>query len=673
MRGLVARVKRVFSRKGHSFFTRLAQRWGAIPTPSAHRAAYSTWVANRSLKLRAGVPEGWNLVAPLAGPFPRVGIVLHVFYPELLEELLDGLSEMPVEFDLLVTNASGTEITIDPERLPTLREVRIYPVENRGRDILPLVQLVNAGLLEPYEVVGKFHTKRSAWRSEHPELEGTGDDWRSSLLGDLLGSASIRHALSRLASDSSVGVITSTASVLGSEFWGDNEEVTGELLRRLQLPLEPEALRFAAGSMYWARGFVLQGLWSLALSSADFEDELGQNNATTAHAIERLIGILAIEAGYRVIETGGRVDESAWRRFDSAAVVEPRARAIPFYLPQFHPFPENDRWWGKGFTEWSNVAAAKPVYHGHTQPFLPADLGYYDLRNPWVIPQQEELAREAGLDGFMFYHYWFAGTTLMRLPVESLAESGTTPFCLMWANENWTRRWDGEDAEILIEQKHDEVPAKKFIDSVMDLLTHERYLTIDGKPVIAVYRIGQIPKFESVVGKWRKAAVEAGLPGLTVLTVDVGSGMQGILDEPSAHGLDGILEFPPHRHHWQLETSVTTQDGRFEGELLSYRAMADGAVSRLADGVAADRYPGVMAGFDNTSRRQWASTIWHGANPYTYRRWLRASIDALADRTPDERVVFINAWNEWAESAVLEPSQRFGHTFLLATRDALHS
>ncbi|MGX5680783.1 glycoside hydrolase family 99-like domain-containing protein [Schumannella luteola] len=630
-------------------------------------------MTGRSLKIRAGAPEGWAGMTPIEGPFPRVGIVLHVFYPELLDELIDGLSEMPVEFDLLVTNASGEDLQIDEARMPQLREARVLPVENRGRDILPLVHLVNAGLLNPYEVIGKFHTKRSTWRAEHPELDGTGDDWRSSLLGDLLTGDAARHALSRLAANPDVGIVTSTASVLGPEFWGDNEDVARELLLRLQLPLEPASLRFAAGSMYWVRGFVLQGLWGLALTASDFEEEAGHTNGTVAHAMERLIGVLAAEAGLRVVETGGAVDADAWQRFAPDADVRPLARAVPFYLPQFHPFPENDAWWGKGFTEWSNVAAGRPVYLGHTQPFLPADLGFYDLRADWVQPAQEELARGAGIDGFMVYHYWFAGTTLMRLPVDTLAASGSTPFCIMWANENWTRRWDGEDAEVLIEQRHNDVPAKKFIDSVMDLLTHENYLRVGGKPVLAVYRIGQLPKLNKVLTEWRKAAADAGLPGLTILTVDVGAGMQGILDEPSEHGLDGVLEFPPHRHHWALEPSILELDPRFEGTVLSYRMMADAAIERVAEGIAPDRYPGVMAGFDNTARRQWASTVWHGANPYTYRRWLRATVDALAERDADDRVVFINAWNEWAESAVLEPSQRFGHTFLLATRDALHA
>lgn len=669
-----ARLKRVVARKGLSFFTRLARRWNAVIPPSPHPAAFWAWAFNRSTKVSSGYQEGWLAIEPIAGPFPRVAVVLHVFYPELVSELLEGLEEMPVPFDLIVTNATGSALELDTSRLDAMREMRVYPVENRGRDILPLVHLVNAGILNPYEVIGKFHTKKSAWRAEHPELAGSGDDWRTSLLGDLLGADAITRALSHLGSDSSVGIVTSTASLLGPAFWGDNQPVSRELLLRLQLQLDESTLRFAAGSMYWARGFVLQGLRALDLSASDFDEELGQTNATTAHALERLIGVLTAEAGLRVIETGGSVDAEGWRRYLPDVAVSPRARAVPFYLPQYHPFEENDRWWGKGFTEWSNVAAAKPLFPGHWQPFLPGDLGFYDLRDPGVLRAQSALAREAGIEGFMYYYYWFAGTQLMSMPVEQNAAMGTDgTFCIMWANENWTRRWDGADDDVLIAQNHEDVPAKRFIDDVLHLLRNERYLTIGGAPVIAVYRVGQIPKFEKVVKQWRKAAAEAGIPRIKVLSVNVGEGMQGLMSDPTAHGLDGSLEFPPHRHHWALEPTELELDPRFDGTILSYRLMVEEAERRFEKPVPATNYPGVMVGFDNTSRRQWAPTTWYGANPYTFRRWLRATIDAVSDREFDERVVFINAWNEWAESAVLEPSQRFGHSMLLAVRDALYS
>jgi len=274
----------------------------------------------------------------------------------------------------------------------------------------------------------------------------------------------------------------------------------------------------------------------------------------------------------------------------------------------------------------------------------------------------------------MYYYYWFAGKKLMDMPIEELAAgSGDQPFCIMWANENWTRRWDGSEQNILIAQDYDRVSAKQFIHDVLHLITDPRYIRIDGKPVIAVYRITQIPDHVEVIAHWREVAAEAGLPGLTVLTVDVGTSMQGVEGELAAHGLDAYLEFAPHNMFWgSLPRENRGLDPRFQGNLLSYPAMAEHAERRLNTEPPAHRYPGVMVNFDNTARRQWQPDMWYGSNPYTFRRWLNTTVSSVMERDRDERVVFVNAWNEWAEGAILEPSQRYGRTYLLAVRDVLH-
>ena len=195
-------------------------------------------------------------------------------------------------------------------------------------------------------------------------------------------------------------------------------------------------------------------------------------------------------------------------------------------------------------------------------------------------------------------------------------------------------------------------------------------MRIDGKPVIAIYRPTQIPNFEAVLEHWRAVAEEAGIGDLFILTVDVGRGMDGVVGDPKAHGIDAFLEFAPHNRRWTpLLRDDLLVDSRFEGNILSYAAMVRDAELNLLRPVEEHRYPGIMVNFDNTARRQWQPDLWYGANPYTFRRWLDAAVSAVADREPDHRVVYINAWNEWAEGAVLEPSQRFGSTFLLATRD----
>jgi lipopolysaccharide biosynthesis protein len=646
----------------------------------ASPADFSTWLDRIGGRSVAGHPESWKLRAdlPLESP-SRVAAVVHVYYVDLLPEILRSLESIPVEFDLLITNASGREISVDPDSITLLRHVQVLEVANHGRDILPLVSVVNAGLLDPYELIVKVHTKESAWRTGH-DLGGSGAEWRGELLGGLLGSSpDVERILSAFAERPELGVLTSDGSVLGPEYWGDNQATTRTLLRRMELGFDESRLRFPAGSMYWIRGFLLQGLRALNLSADDFEEEAGQVNATTAHALERIVGLLTAEAGQTVEEVGSTLDSAptgeSWQRFRPESSRFPRARVLPFYLPQFHPIPENDRWWGTGFTEWTNVAPARPVYAGHHQPKVSRDLGFYDLRLDRVREQQVNLAREHGVSGFMYYYYWFAGKRMLALPIERMAGGdGDFPFCIMWANENWTRRWDGRSDDVLIGQNYDEVPAETFIDDILPFLLDARYLKVDGRPLLSVYRPGQMDDFPAVVKAWRKRASEHNLE-LHIVSVDVAKEFDALDGPPDEAGLDGLMGFPPHNCLWSwLPHEGLGVNPRFTGNLLSYADLVQDAERRLSRGGVDDgSFPGVMVTFDNTARRQWNSDLWFGSNPYTFRRWLAAAVRSVAHRETSERIVFVNAWNEWAEGAVLEPSDRFGSTFLLAVRDVVHS
>jgi lipopolysaccharide biosynthesis protein len=651
---------------------------GPVAAP-ASPADFGMWLSRIGGRNVAGYPESWKLRTdlPLASPC-RVAAVVHVYYANLLPEILHNLGSIPVEFDLFVTNASGREVSIETGSIPLLHNVRVLDVANHGRDILPLVALVNANLLDPYELIVKVHTKESAWRAQH-DLGGSGAAWRDELLGALLGSsANVEHILSAFAERPELGVLTSDGSVLGPEYWGDNQLTTHTLMRRMELGFDESQLRFPAGSMYWIRGFLLQGLRALNLSAADFEKEAGQVNSTTAHALERMVGLLTAEAGQTVEEAGPALAmapaSESWHRFGAGSGRSPRARVLPFYLPQFHPIPENDRWWGTGFTEWTNVAAARPVFAGHHQPKVSRDMGFYDLRLDQVREQQVDLAREHGISGFMYYYYWFAGKRMLQLPIERLAAAdGDFPFCIMWANENWTRRWDGRSDDVLIGQNYEEVAAETFIDDILPFLLDDRYLKVDGKALVSVYRPGQMADFPAVVKAWRKRAAEHNLE-LHVVSVDVAKEFDALQGTPEEAGLDGLMGFPPHNCLWSwLPHEGLGVDRRFTGNLLSYRDLVQDSEKRLARGVDDGSFPGVMVTFDNTARRQWNSDLWFGSNPYTFRRWLAAAVRAVAHRDASERIVFVNAWNEWAEGAVLEPSDRFGSTFLLAVRDVVHA
>lgn len=638
-------------------------------------ASEAAWLRRQRGRVTGAFPDAWrvNPALPFGTP-SRVGVLMHVYYPELLGELVDQLSAIPVGFDLLITNTTGAALTIDTERLPRLRNIAVLDAANHGRDILPMISAVNAGLLDPYHLVLKVHTKHSVWRADHADLGGDGVQWREGFLQALLGDEhNVSDILGGFAADPDLGVVTADGNVLGPEFWGGDESTARDLLQRIGLDLAADELRFPAGSMYWVRGIVLQGLRSLALTGDDFDTESGQVDGTTAHAVERLIGVLATEAGLRIAERSSVASDGRVQRYEPQSALERRVRAVPFYLPQFHATSENDRWWGEGFTEWHNVASAHPIYPGHDQPKLPSALGFYDLRLDEVRAAQLDLASAFGVEGFMYYYYWFAGKRLLSMPIESLhASSISKKFCIMWANENWTRKWDGRSSDLLIGQDHDEVPATDFIEDVMEFLRDERYLTVDGKKVLSVYRVTQIPNYKAVFDHWRRRVREEGIGELLLINVDVVREFDGLTDNASKSGLDGTHWFPPHNAKWDwIDYAQLGADPDFRGNLLSYGALVADAERRV-EKIEPSTYPAVMVNFDNTARRQWGADVWHGSNPYTFRRWLSTTARNVADRDPQQRLVFVNAWNEWAEGAILEPTVRHGFGYLCAVRDVVY-
>jgi lipopolysaccharide biosynthesis protein len=647
-------------------------------------ASFDAFVLRSAWGRVSNYPDHWRTDPGITIEHPaRIAVLVHVYFPELLPEILSQLHKIPVDYDLIVTNSSGRTISIEGDH-GLLRSVRVLTLDNRGRDIWPSVAAVNSGILDPYLIIFKIHTKKSGWRAGHAELEGDGDRWRQGFISQLLGDTdNIRTILSAFRDDPTLGVVTADGSALGPEMWGDNQRNTAELARRLEMDVDESDLRFPAGSVYWCRGIVLQGLRALALTETDFDVEGGHINGTVAHAVERLIGIVTTAAGLQVAERSdlaggndqggndqGGGGSGSWKSLDGRPL-RPGTRIVPFYLPQFHPFPENNKWWGEGFTEWTNVVAARPVYHGHNQPRLPADLGFYDLRLDEVRTAQAELARFAGIEGFMYYYYWFAGKRLMSAPIEALLNSKLDqPFCIMWANENWTRKWDGNSDDVLIGQDYDRVSAAEFLDDIAEFLADPRYLTISGRKVISVYKPSQMANFPEIADLWRQRARALGLGELYLMFVDVGPRMDGIAGTQAADAFDGSLGFPPHNHLWSGVNGdkIGIRVG-FAGLALSYPEMANDSILRLWSDLDPTDYPAVMVNFDNTARRQNSSDIWYGSNPYQFRRWLAAMATAVSDRDRDRRVVFINAWNEWAEAAILEPTERHGRSYLLAVRD----
>lgn len=343
-------------------------------------------------------------------------------------------------------------------------------------------------------------------------------------------------------------------------------------------------------------------------------------------------------------------------------------RLIAFYLPQFHPIAENDSWWGRGFTEWTNVSKASPQFPGHHQPQLPGELGFYDLRLVEVMARQVELARLYGVSGFCFHYYWFGGRRLLERPVEQFLESDIDfPFCICWANENWTRRWDGMDGEILIGQSHSVEDDLAFIEALEPVVRDSRYIRINGKPLIIVYRPSILPDAAATVLRWREHCRAAGIGEIFMGMV------QFDVDDPTVYGFDAAIEFPPHklaRNLAAINHEVTGVSPDFAGTIIDYQAIVERAGQVKPEGF--NLFRGVFPSWDNEARKPGRGYLFHGATPSRYRGWLRQSLDyARKHSVEGEKVVFVNAWNEWAEGAHLEPDRRYGYAFLQATRDAL--
>ena len=347
-----------------------------------------------------------------------------------------------------------------------------------------------------------------------------------------------------------------------------------------------------------------------------------------------------------------------------------RPTVVALYLPQYHPIPENDEWWGKGFTEWTNVTKAKPLYRGHQQPNLPADLGFYDLRVPESRLAQTEMARAHGVDAFCYYHYWFGdGRRLLQRPFEEVLRSGEPdfPFMLCWANQTWAGVWHGLEGRVLIEQRypgrHD---AEAHFKAVLPAFLDARYLRVSGQPAFMVYRPTELPDPRAMLDQWRQMARDAGLPGVYFIAEH---------DDPhwdaAALGFDAFVNMRglQRRRAWVPWSQPVTKlrnrllDKLKQPTVLDYANLADYFVPPKASELA---IPCVMPNWDNTPRSGVRGLVLEGATPARFGDQMDRALRRAAVRCAPDNFLFVKSWNEWAEGNHLEPGQRHGHGFLQA-------
>lgn len=360
-----------------------------------------------------------------------------------------------------------------------------------------------------------------------------------------------------------------------------------------------------------------------------------------------------------------------WKPYETKDSIKKCKRIITYYLPQFHRISENDLFWGNGFTEWRNVSRSLPIYDGHYQPRCPADLGYYDLSNPEVINQQALLAKNYGIFGWAIYHYQFGLNNIMTKPLDIIYSNPNIDinYCLFWANENWTKAWDGKDANILIKQNHCYESDIKFISYASKFFFDPRYIRMKDNPVLIIYRPDLFPNILKTIETWKNWCSKNNIPQPYFIKSEAFNKTPAELI-----GMDASAEFPPHySRRCELEKlrvlhNQTIFDPNRKFLSISYESFVEAYTS---DTIMNDQYKifkCVFPAWDNSSRRiTTQATIIQDSNPKLYEKWLTYCLD----KSEKDDLIFVNAWNEWAEGAYLEPDLYFGHAYLDATWQAL--
>jgi lipopolysaccharide biosynthesis protein len=361
-------------------------------------------------------------------------------------------------------------------------------------------------------------------------------------------------------------------------------------------------------------------------------------------------------------------------------------KPIAIYLPQYHTFKENDEWWGKGFTEWTNVKKATPLFDGHYQPHIPLNQNYYDLSIGGVLEEQAELAKKYGIYGFCFYHYWFNGKLLMEKPLHNLLESKTPdfPYCLCWANENWTRTWDGQEKKVLMKQEYSLDDDLEHIKYLIPFFKDSRYIKIGNKPVFLMYRTEMHPNIKVASELWREEAKKAGFEDLFLIRVE---NFEKNL-QPTEHGFDAGMEFAPDNMYRGKKVAKNNmvsylfnkmihklgikKQAQYQNGIFSYKTMVENMMQKPKFDYQYFRT--VTPSWDNSARRKENAAIYIDSTPLLFEKWVKKMKEhTLANQTEDQQFLFINAWNEWGEGCHLEPDEKWQHSYLEAFQRAINS
>ncbi len=360
-----------------------------------------------------------------------------------------------------------------------------------------------------------------------------------------------------------------------------------------------------------------------------------------------------------------------------------KARVIAFYLPQYHPIPENNEWWGKGFTEWTNVGKAKPLFKGHYQPKVPADLGYYDLRMPEIREAQAAMAKEAGVEGFMYWHYWFGNNkTLLERPFKEVLSSGKPdfPFCLGWANHSWyAKNWNaggtkGKD-KLLIEQTYPgEEDYRKHFETVLPAFKDKRYIMVENKPLFLVFAPLDCPDIKNFMNLWNLWARENALEGVFFVGCAhknkdheglLNAGFDAVYRDVFYDATIKIKGKKRNKIMWELSKILNITPGK-----ISYEKFINYSVDENLDS-RNNVFPSIVPNFDHSPRSGNRGIILTNSTPELFKRLVKKVVNVVAKKKDSRKIIFLRSWNEWAEGNYVEPDLKFGHGYLDALKKEL--
>ena len=591
----------------------------------------------------------------------RVAVFVHLYYEDLWKEFSEHIKNIPLKkYDVFVNlvedSYSQETISYIKNDFPNVN-ITISP--NLGYDIGGFINQIKNIDFSKYDLICKIHSKKSL---HHKTFNG--EIWRARLLNSILGSKErVKSVFQIFETSPKVGMVGS-AEFLRREI-NSNYDFFVSLCKKFSLPVDVSRLEFFAGTMFWCRADIIQIIKQADMKIEDFKRPDAEKDGTLAHAFERFFGYLTKEYGYQLQGIKSEI------KFLAPKGDVSKIRAISFYFPQYHRIHENDKWWGDGFTDWVNVKKAKPLFSGHYQPHEPTDfLGYYNLDSNETMLKQADMAREYGIFGFCYYYYWFNGKKVLDAPINKMLKNEKIdfPFCICWANENWTRKWDGLENNILMEQKHSLEQDIEFIKDVMPFLKDKRYIKIDNKPLLLVYRPSLFKNAPETVSAWREECKKEGFPDVYLCMV------QSFGEKsPLPYGFDAAVQFPPHNMGGgvKIENNSTYDiPADFTGALFDYQKYVN-----VRDYLNKENYKlfrGIMPQWDNTARRVKNQSIFVNATPDAYSQWLLGIVNYTKNNFwGEEKIIFINAWNEWAEGCHLEPDKKYGNKYLEITKKIL--